>query len=201
MPELLATFINIYLKIFFVLTPFFVVSAFITMTREFDPPTRRRMAIKVTAAIIAICFFLFFFGRIAFAVFGITIDAFRVGAGALLFLSALSLVRGTQPANETSDQDITVVPLALPITVGPATTGIILVLGGEVAPLATKVASASAMLAGIVTVGVLLYLSGSIERLIGQRGLIILSKVTGIVLASISAQMIFTGAAALMKTP
>jgi len=193
MPELISTFINVYLKVFFVLTPFFVVSAFLTMTHRFDAATRRRMALKVTAAIILICLFLFFFGRVAFAVFGITIDAFRVGAGALLFLSAVSLVRGTPPANDAGDQDITVVPLALPITVGPATTGIILVLGGEIAPLATKATSASAMIAAIGTVGILLYLSGSIERLIGQRGLTILSKVTGIVLASIAAQMIFTG--------
>jgi|GEM_PF-6207092 len=51
----------------------------------------------------------------------------------------------------------------------------------------------SALLGAILSIGVLLYLSGHIERLIGRTGLIVFSKVTGLVLSALSAQLIFTG--------
>jgi len=187
------TFLNLYLKIFFLLTPFFVLSIFLTLTKNFDQRKRRRTALKVTLAIIGVCFFLLFFGRYVFTIFGITIDAFRVGAGSLLFLSAVSLVQGSKPSNDNPEEDFTVVPLAIPVTVGPATTGVILILGGETGTLATKIIPSLAMLSAILTVGLLLYISGYIEKFIGQRGLTILSKITGLILASIAAQMIFAG--------
>ncbi|NLE29349.1 MAG: MarC family protein, partial [Phycisphaerae bacterium] len=91
----LQAFLNLYLKFFFVLTPFFVTSMFLTMTKDFDSPQRRKIALRVMLAVITICFTLYLFGDYIFTVFGITIDAFRVGAGALLFLSAVSLIQGS----------------------------------------------------------------------------------------------------------
>lgn len=68
-------------------------------------------------------------------VFGITIDAFRIGAGVLLFLSSISLVQGSFIKQTEEKQDISVVPLALPVTVGPGTIGILLVMAAEKKPL------------------------------------------------------------------
>jgi multiple antibiotic resistance protein len=188
-------FINDYLKLFFVLTPFFVISMFLTLTQDLDNYAKRRAAIRVTGSVIMISFSLYFFGQYIFTVFGITIDAFRIGAGTLLFLSAVSLVQGTSARqNKNAIDDVTIVPLALPITVGPATTGVLLVMAGEMGSLATIMRSSAALLCAILTVGILLYFSDKLERSLGQRGLVILSKITGLILASLAAQMIFTGA-------
>jgi multiple antibiotic resistance protein len=86
-----------------------------------------------------------------------------------------------------------VVPLAIPITVGPATTGVLLVMGADMNTPSGKAVALSALLCAALTVGILLWMAGRIERRIGKTGLSILSKLTGLMLASLAAQMIMTG--------
>ena len=188
-------FISQYLKLFFVLTPFFVISMFLALTNEYTDNKKKRLAFKVTLAVIAISFSIYIFGKYIFLIFGITLDAFRIGAGALLFLSAAALVQGGTGGKEEQIHtgDIAVVPLALPITVGPATTGVLLVMGVEMESIASKLIAGSALLCAILTVGLLLYVAGHIERWLGKTGISILSKLTGLILASIAAQTMLTG--------
>lgn len=188
-------FISQYLSLFFVLTPFFVVSVFLAMTGDLTEKQRRRLAFRVTFAVIVISFTIYMLGRYIFQVFGITLDAFRVGAGALLFLSAAALVQGGTGGKEEQQAtgDIAVVPLALPVTVGPATTGVLLVMSAELNSLTEKLLAGGALLAAILSVGLLLYIAGYIEHWLGRTGLSILSKITGMIVASIAAQIMFTG--------
>lgn len=196
------SFLNIYLKLFFVLTPFFVTTIFLTLTKDFDKGQRHRTAIRVTLAVVVICLVLFFFGGYIFHIFGITIDAFRVGAGVLLFLSAIGLVQGSSTNNfQKPSEDIAVVPLAIPVTVGPATIGVLLIMGSETASSTShRILAISALVAAILTVGLILYLASQMERWLGRQGLTILSKITGLILASMAAQMIFVGAKNLLKS-
>ncbi len=122
-------FINYYLKLFFILTPFFVLSVFVTMTKDFKEKEKKQIAVKVSTAVIISSFIIFFFGKYIFNLFGITLDAFRIGAGGILFLSAISMVQGKSATEDKEEgHDIAVVPLALPITVGPGVIGVLLLL-------------------------------------------------------------------------
>ncbi len=188
-------FISIYIKLFFLLTPFFVLSMFLTLTRDMSASERRRTAAWLTFDIVLISFVLYFLGNAIFSIFGITLDAFRIGAGALLFLSAVDLVRGTEmPVHRDDPGSITVVPLAIPITVGPATTGAILVMGAEVTAVWDKVVGCAGLLSAVLSVGMLLFLATPVEKVLGHTGLKVLSKLTGLVLSALAAQMVFTGA-------
>jgi multiple antibiotic resistance protein len=192
----LSAFFAIYVKFFFIMTPFFVTTIFLSVTKGIDESDKRRLAIKVTLAIAISCMIILFFGKYIFELFGITLDAFRIGAGALLFLTAVDLVQKDVNAEPTCKADIlkhAVVPLAIPVTVGPGTVGALMVMGADMDGLEDLMLGSSALLGAIFSIGVLLYLSGHIERLIGRTGLIVLSKVTGLVLAALSAQLIFTG--------
>ncbi len=191
--------LNEFIRFFFLLTPFFVLSMFLAMTTTWERQARRVLALRVTAAVAVLCAGLLLFGEYVFALFGITIDAFRVGAGTLLFLSGLSLSRGHSAESTGQKHDIAVVPLAIPITVGPATTGTLLVMGGELTLLRDKLQLGSALLAAILAVGLLLYAAAEVERLLGRTGVTILSRITGLILASMAAQMIFTGVRGLME--
>ena len=111
---------------------------------------------------------LLFFGKWIFEAFDITLDAFRIGGGALLFLSAVGLVNGkvedkkplaVEDDSEARISDIAVVPLAIPVTVGPGTIAALLVIGADASTVKTH----------------------------------LLSKVTGLILAAMASQMIFTG--------
>ncbi len=192
--QFFSDFITAWIKFFFILTPFFVMSLFLVMTKKMSPSAKTNLALRVTGAVILACCVIYFFGNFLFSVFGITVDAFRIGAGAILFLSAVDLVRGTRNGQSSDDEgDIAVVPLAIPVTVGPGTTGVLLVMGAETTDIHTRLVGYGALLTAVFCVMILLLLATPIEKLIGQRGLSILSKLTGLVLSAIAAQMIFTG--------
>lgn len=187
-------FISIWMKFFFLFTPFFALSMFLTLTRGYAEPQRRKLAIQVTGSVGVLCFGLYFFGNAVFDIFGITLDAFRVGAGALLFLSAVKLVQTqTSPIEISGDEDIAVIPLAMPVIVGPATIGTLLVIGAEITDTRQMTIGGMALVSAIASVGVLLLVGSVVERVLGRRGLNILSRVTGLVLAALAAQMVLTG--------
>ena len=187
-------FINVFLKIFMIFTPFFVMSAFLSLTRNESPSERQRIAIKVTVAVVLTCFVLFLFGTYIFALFGITLDAFRIGAGAVLFLSAVSMIQGKSTVTpQDSQEDVSVVPLAIPITVGPGTIGALLVMGADLRTFPETVVASLALLCAVLLLGGLLLVAGRLERFLGQQGLIILTKLTGLFVSAIAAQIFFTG--------
>ncbi len=188
--------VNLWIKLFFVLTPFFALTMFLTLTEGYDGPRRSRLAVSVSVAVGVICLILFFAGRQVFSAFGITLDAFRIGAGVLLFLSGIGLVHGragTSNANAADDGDVAIVPLAIPIIVGPATTGTLLVMGAELSDLAAKTIGAAALILAVMCVAAVLLAASAIQRILGVRGISILSRLTGLILAALAAQMIMTG--------
>ncbi|MGE0050422.1 MAG: MarC family protein, partial [Arcobacter sp.] len=99
-------FISTFLKMFFIMTPFFVLSVFLTVTNEATIKQRKALAIKVTISVVIASMILLFFGKNLFSIFGITLDAFRIGAGALLFITAVELVKGNKDSTKVGDKDI-----------------------------------------------------------------------------------------------
>ncbi len=189
----MSLFFSLWIKLFFVLTPFFGLTMFLSMTEDYQPARRRNLALSVAVAVAISSLILFFIGQQIFSVFGITVDAFRIGAGVLLMLSGISLVNGKAAQQTLSSDDVAVVPLAIPIFVGPATVGTLLVLGAELKTFSAKMTGSLALLFAVVCVAIILLASSFIKNCLGSRGIVILSKLTGLILAALSAQMIMTG--------
>ena len=178
------------------MTPFFVLSVFLTVTNDVENSVKKALAIKLTLSITITSLILVFFGKYIFTIFGITIDAFRIGAGALLFLTAVSLVNGNkseQNVGNKSVEDLAVVPLTIPVTIGPGTIGVLLVMASEFNSVSELIVGSLALILASITIGGMLLLSGFIQKLVGKQGLLVISKITGLILAALSAQIIFTG--------
>ncbi len=187
-------FLSIWLKFFFVMTPSFGLTMFLSMTYGMEERKRKKMAITVTISVAILSLILFFAGRQIFSLFGITLDSFRVGAGALLFLSGINLVHGKSGSSQPEDgSDIAVVPLATPIIVGPATMGALLVMGVELDSATAKGIGSIALLSAVACIGIILFSASYIRHILGLRGINVLSKLTGLILSALSAQMIMTG--------
>ena len=187
-------FLDIFTKVFFILSPFFSVSMFLLLTGEMDQRLRNRCALRTSLAILIICFVVYFFGNVVFRVLGITVPAFQVGAGTLLFLTAVQMVTGKRGELAMDEgEDFAVVPLAVPMIVGPGTIGTLLVLGMEISGTREKIVAASAVLLAVVMISLFLFLAMPIGRLLGQKGLQMMMKLTGLILTAIAAQIIFTG--------
>lgn len=183
-----------YFKMVVILSPFFVVSFFLSVTGELDARARRSIILKAVAAVVLFSFGLLFFGKYVLTVFGVTLDAFRIGAGAVLFLSGISMVQDDGPRSHTGDPSaMAVVPLAVPVIVGPSVTGALLVLGADLTGPVVSLVVCMGLLGAIATLALCLLLSSTLERIFKAGGLKVLVKLSGLMIASLAAQMIFTG--------
>ena len=191
---MLTLFINNYLKLVFMMTPFFVLSAYISMTADMTKKSAQQISIKTTFSVLVSCFSVFFFGKYIFALFGITLDAFRIGAGSVLFLNALAMINTRNDIDTIDDQsDISVVPLAIPITVGPGMIGVLMVMGAEPKTPAELLFFSGALLSAGLTIGIVLMSARLIQQYLSPNGISVLQKITGLFVSAIAAQIIFTG--------
>lgn len=189
-------FVSTFLKMFFIMAPFFVLSVFLTLTSDATKEEKKTLAIKVTIAVIVTSLIILFFGRYIFEIFGITLDSFRIGAGALLFLSAIDLVKGNKDGAKAGDKnlnELAIVPLAIPVVIGPGTIGVLMVMGAGMHNYTQLLYGSSALVCAVLVVGFMLHSSSIIEKIVGKQGLLVIPKITGLFLAALSAQIIFTG--------
>lgn len=199
---MLSSLFSLYLKMLVLYSPFFVLSCFIGMTHGYTAKERKKMAWKVATGTVIASSVLYLFGQSIFTVFGITIDAFRIGAGSVLFISALSMAQGRPVVqSDNLQQDVTIVPLTIPLTVGPGTIGAMLVMGAGQPHWDSKLTALVAIGFASLTVGLVLYLSDMFERFLGEKGLEIVSRLMGLFVCALAAQIIFTGVKGYLVTP
>ena len=195
---MVSTYIAFGLKFFFLFTPFFALSMFLAMTADRSPAERRALAHRVALATVVISGALLFFGPFIFDLFGITVDAFRIGAGILLLLTAISLMN-PKVISATREEDISVVPLAMPVIVGPASCGALMVSSADLATFSEKLVAMAALVTALGCIWIILLLGTWIEKRLGTRGLSILMRLTALVLAALAAQMIMAGVVGFLK--
>jgi len=206
---MLETFFSTYLsstiRFVFLLAPFFVVTMFLALTRGFPAEEKASVIHRATVSAFVLGVILFFAGPLLFEAIGITLNSFRIGAGCLLFLTAISLVNNgtrnhaTDLPNESRD-DVAVVPLAIPVMIGPATVGAILVYGAELKSFPEVAGGLLGLVSGLGVLSVLLHLSGYLEKALGKTGLNILSKISGLILSAMAAEIVLTGIAGFLAT-
>jgi multiple antibiotic resistance protein len=191
---MLSALFSVYLKLLVLYSPFFVLSCFISLTIGYTTKERKRLAWKVALGVLIASLLLYLFGKYIFVLFGITIDAFRIGAGSVLFISALGMAQGKSVVqSDNSQQDVTIVPLTIPLTVGPGTIGALLLMGAGQPHWDDKLLAVAAIALASLTVGVVMYMSSQFERLLGDQGLQIVSRLMGLFVCALAAQIIFTG--------
>ncbi len=194
-----AQWIGLIVKITLLLTPFFVFSVFLALSAEerLDHASQRKLAHRTALAVMVSCIVLFLFGKWIFQYLGISIDAFRIGAGLVLLLNGIDLVRSTGiPAGRSVSEagDPSVVPLAIPYTVGPGTIGTLIVMGADSTQrIGDRIAVVVAIVCASLFLGVILHFANTLERILKARGTSILSKLTGMYIVALAAQIIFTG--------
>ena len=196
--------LGLVIKLFLLLTPFFVLSVFVTACNDMEHDSRRKLALRTGFAVICACLVLYLFGEIIFECLGISLNAFRIGAGLVLMLNGIDMVRSALPKNRHLDDnsDPSVVPLAIPTTVGPGTIGTLLVMGASGAQRAAAMDYSRWVFTGIELTAVILagsgitamlYYSETLNRILKEKGVNILSKLTGMYIVALAAQIIFDG--------
>lgn len=182
------------LKLFALMTPTAVLGYFISHTADIEWRLRLSMAFKTGMAIFVIGETLFLSGAKIFDLFGFTPEAFGIGVGILLFLSAIRLMNEDEEIPlRPNAVDISVVPLAIPLGMGPASIGWIMVLGSDSQGINDILLGTGALLLSSFSIFAMLCLSAQIRALLGRTGITIMAKLTALLLSAVAAQVIFSG--------
>lgn len=193
----LAEAITAFTALFVVIDPIGLAPIFVAMTVGMAPRARRKIAVRacLIGAGILVAFGLA--GESILTFIGISMPAFRIAGGLLLFLTALEMLfEIRQPKREGRAEEPTtdpsVFPLALPLIAGPGAIATMILLTDE----ASAIGSAQAigvMLAVIGVVFALFMLATPMEKLLGHTGINVVTRLLGMLLAALSVQFVLDG--------
>ena len=203
MRELLEFAVTAFSAVFFVVDPVAALPLFLTMTEGNTRQQRRATAFKAAATVVVTLLAFALAGGVIFQMFGISIGAFRVAGGALLFLMALDMMRAQRSETRSSAAEVAegqgksepgVVPLGLPMLAGPGAIATVSVLMNSARDSFAKSAIViTCVIATALITLVVLYAAERIERTLKTTGLNVLTRVMGLILAAVAVQFIATG--------
>jgi multiple antibiotic resistance protein len=198
--------VTAFVSILFLVDPPGTVPAFLALTASYSPAQRRRTAFVATLAATLIMMGFALVGNALFRALGLTLPAFQIAGGLILFLVALDMIRsetGTaehQPSEEEANAEaaageVAITPLAVPLLAGPAALSTVSVLMSR----AQNVIEQAIVFAVIAFTGLLCYftfrLAAPIQRRLGLTGIHVLGRILGLVLAGIAVQFVLDGLA------
>jgi multiple antibiotic resistance protein len=193
---------NSFVTLLVVIDPLGLSPIFAALTRGYPEMRKRQAAIRGTALGAAILFVFALAGNALLEALGISIPAFRIAGGILLFFLALDMIfasptglrsRTIREQEEISyEHDVSVFPLAIPLIAGPGAITTVLLYTGDrsVTELATFLA---VLLVVLLLTLVSLLLAPRIMRLFGETGSNVLTRVLGVLLAALAVQFVLDG--------
>ncbi|MGH7633294.1 MAG: MarC family protein, partial [Gemmatimonadaceae bacterium] len=139
MPDFMQFALITFTSILFIVDPVALIPTYLAITQDETPEQRRRTAMRacIAATILLVVFGIA--GRLIFRVFGITLPAFRIAGGLILWFVALDMLRGNRTTQESSEEiaegqvkeDVAITPLAMPMLAGPGAISTVMVLAGQ----------------------------------------------------------------------
>ena len=196
-------FVSAFLTLAVIIDPPGCAPIFAGLTKGTDAAHRRRMAIR--SALVAWCILVFFalLGEPLLRTLGISLSAFRLAGGIMLFMIALDMVfekrteRREERAREIEGtpeaEDISVFPMAIPMIAGPGSIASIMLLSARAQGTIEQVLVLSAMTAVIALTLIALLLAGPLMRLIGAKLEAMITRILGVILAALAVQFVLDG--------
>ena len=197
-------FLSAFAVLFVIIDPPGCAPIFATLTKGTSRKHQRTMAFKSVIVAAVILFGFAYGGEWIFAKLGISLDALRIAGGIMLFIIGLNMVfekrtekregRAEDVLEEASaPEDISVFPMGIPMIAGPGTMASLLILMGKAAGRPQELAILAALAAVLlVTLGSFL-VSGLLIKLMGKSVTDVLTRVLGVLLATLAAQFILDG--------
>ena len=184
---------------FAVIDPIGTVPVFVAVTSQHAEVERRAIAFRAALVSAIILIFFVVAGEVLLSAMEIPLPAFQVGGGIVLFLFALKMVFGdSKPEEEmkmaSAGKDTAIFPLAVPSIASPgAMLAAVLMTENSHYGLLEQVMATVVML-GVLLVALLLMLAaGALHRLIGDSGASVVSRVMGMILASVASANVLAG--------
>jgi multiple antibiotic resistance protein len=202
--------VSTFVTLFVVVDPLGLVPAFLAVTHGISFATRRRIAIRASIIAGAILAGTAVVGDWLLATLGITLPAFRIAGGLLLFAVASEMVFGVRTARQSKEaeevieeraRNIAAFPLAIPLMAGPGAITATVLLSGQARPSLLLLATLLGVVVVVCALCLCAFLFASrIDRLLGTTGSAVLSRLLGVLLASLAVQFVIDGVRAVLPT-
>ena len=190
------------------LNPIYGIPIFLGMTRGYTPSERKRTASIIAITVLSAAVVATFIGEEILSFFGISVPAFQIAGGIIVLGIGLSMLKDDGPpegdskaaaAGQKKHKDIAVVPLAIPLTIGPGTFATIILFthlvddGSEIVTLLPVVIG----ICLLVWLGLLF--ADPIARFLGNTMISVITRIMAIILAAVAVEMIINGAVQAVK--
>ena len=203
MENLIGHSISVFLAFFAVMNPISNAAVFVGLTGDENRATRRQIALQSVLMAFGIILFFCILGNAIFELFGISLPAFRITGGVLIFLVGFHMLqgrsstlhqpqRGAKSSGSGDGANVAISPLAIPILAGPGTiaTAMNYSATGSYVQSAITVAAFSVLCVATY----LAFISGErLIRVLGQSGMDIVTRLMGLILAVVGTQMLIDG--------
>ena len=188
-------------SLLFIVDPIGVVPTYLVITQGETPAEQRRTAKRACIAMTLILIFFATTGNLLFRAFGITLPAFQIAGGLILWYVATDMLRGERRTQEGREEvlegqtkeDVAITPLAIPMLSGPGAISTVIVLSAQARhPAESVLVYAAVLVTGIISYFVL-RLGEALLRRLGKTGIRVLTRIMGLLLAAIAVQFVLSG--------
>jgi multiple antibiotic resistance protein len=201
--EQIGQFLTVFMGFFAIMNPLANTPVFLGLTADDSPEIKRRVAAKALLLTFTLIVVFCLLGRLIFDLFGITLPAFQITGGILVFLIGFQMLHGEQSkvhspvagdkkSSLQGELSVAVTPLAIPILGGPGTIATAMNFsstGGL-----TEIIITTAAFALLCLITYIFFVAGErLVHLLGDNGLSVITRLMGLILAVIGTQMVITG--------
>jgi multiple antibiotic resistance protein len=200
--------INAFATILVTIDPPGLAPLYLAVTRGMNREQRRDVSIRASVIAFFILAMFSLIGSSVLSVLGITLPAFRVAGGLLLFFIAFEMVfekrndrkEKTAETAITKDhvQNVAAFPLAIPLIAGPGAISAVVLHSGRLPTAAGQFSLLAIILACSMITYLVFLLAERIDGLLGETGRSILTRLLGVILAALAVQFVADGIRALM---
>ena len=202
--------ISAFVTFFTVIDPVGLAPIFVALTAHLSEEQRKLIITRATLISAGIIAFFALVGRFLLDRLGINLYAFDIAGGALLFLIAVDMLfgrqSGTRETKEESEEamtkeDVSIFPLAIPMIAGPGTIATTILYVDIATPrILDLLAVAGAIATSLLAAWLVMRSSLSIIRLFGRTGIMVVSRILGILLAALAIQFMLNGIVMFLHT-
>jgi multiple antibiotic resistance protein len=191
--------LSVFIFFFAVIDPIGTVPVFIAVTSRYDQATKRRIALIAFLAASGVLLFFMIAGELILSGMSIPLSAFQISGGIILFLFALNMIFGESKPDEElklidDHRETAIFPLAVPSIAGPgAMLAAVLMTQKSKFSILEQFQTAAVMLSVLLITFLLMLLAGWIDRFIGKSGASVVSRIMGVILASVATTNILSG--------
>lgn len=195
MTEIIATFFFL----FAVIDPIGSVPVYLEATKEFDLKYRKRIAKRASLVAFGILLFFIVVGQIIFEGMEVSLDAFQISGGVILFLFALTMIFGDgKPENEkkgiTDYKHVVIFPVAIPSIASPgAIMAVVIMTDNHLYNFQQQAITTVIVMIVVALTALILLAANKVQEVIGAYGITVISKIMGLILASYAVQNIISG--------